>query len=355
MNIEEIKKFVSKYRLWIIWAAAVLVIAIIIILIINSRRANQPSITALIETPLEGGTAHTVVVNKNIVEESEFPSSLDVYNLVQRNYNTEVDNFLTLLKKSDLKKTSVQSALYTWVQGEDYVEYIPNLQSLSFSFSTPVDTGIDVRVSDNESAKDYLEELFNKLLSRNYSFMNVKLSSSATQMIIEGNRVVNGFPLYLRGSKTYSDTIVLTKDGRVVSGSLLLMEYSQEKKEKIRLVHISNLQSAMSNSQYPKEVFQGFIPGSVEAEEGDGPIEVDGILYGDVTELSAEFPKAISSSAREVKLIYLFSDMSVTQLSPAYRIDSTGFVVFDSKTVEVPIVILANALDPNRVYVDGQE
>jgi hypothetical protein len=104
----------------------------------------------------------------------------------------------------------------------------------------------------------------------------------------------------------------------------------------------------MADSNYPKEIFQVYGPShddKIEEEE----IEGDADHFEDEVDISSQ------SVLESVELVYYFSDMGFKQLSPTFRIESEGILRQDGKNITVPLIIYANALDPDRVYVPSNE
>jgi hypothetical protein len=348
--VEKLKPFFEKYRTWIIWGGAVLFVSIVIIwaTLAARDRASQEPLT-LVENPLQNDVSHTVVIGKDKIEEADFPESLEVFNLISRNYHQDIDTLLSRLNRTGYDKTAIQTALYTWAKGESYFEYVPDSQNLYFRFADAVATGIDVRVNSSESAGQYLTEFYKKYFDREYEFLNVQIDSQANRIEIEANRSVNGYPLYIRGHTMYTDHLVIDSNGNLYEGNLLLVEHSTDDSEMVDLVDISNLQAAMSQSDYPKEVFQVYGPSHDHDVEED--LENP---QGDTDVFEGEPAVATSSTLENVQIVYYFSDVGFKQLAPTFRIESEGTIRDGGEIVTVPLIIYANALDPARVYVPSE-
>jgi hypothetical protein len=347
--IEKIRPFYEKNRTWIVWGGTVLLVSAMILIAVLWGRNEPVEPLTLIETPLQYDVSHTLVVGKDKIEESDLPGSLDVFKIVSRNYHQDIDGFLRALGQKGYAKDSLQTALYTWNKGDSYVEYVPDSQNLYFRFEDAAQTGIDLRVDSRDSGAQFLSQYYKKLFDRDYDFVNVTVDTVGSRTRIEGNREVNGYPMFVRANNDYTDYLIIDSDGKVYEGNNSLVEYTDDGSQKVDLVDISNLQFAMSKPDYPKEVIQLYGPSEDpdrEEREGDS---------NGIDEFEDDPPIATGSTLESIELVYYFSDISLTQLSPTFRVMSNGVIRHNDRNVEVELLIYANALDPDRVYIPSEE
>ncbi len=350
--LEKVIAWTKKNQLWVIFGLSIIIVsALLIWAILSSRENNQPTPVTLIEVPLNNRVNHRPFINRDIVENTQFPEALPVYKLIERNYSSTVDTFLNQLNKGGMTKSSVQGRLYTWIRGEEYVEYIPNLQTLYFNFTDAADTGINTRVINAESGRQYLEEFYQKFFSRDYDFTDVSAVQTGNRIRIQASRVVNELPLNLSTYEGYTDYVVIDTNGNLIEGKLLVVEYEMSNPDVIKLVHISNLQRAMNSLDYPKTVVQGYNPIIGELSDEEPHTDEEGETHGDVTEESSSFPIATSSNTESAKLVYLFTDSGAIHLSPVYKLEGEGSVVFKGQSITIPVIVYTNALIPDRVYI----
>lgn len=344
--------WVKKYQLWVIFGLAVIIASVLLIwAIISSQEKKQLPPVTLIELPLNNGVSHRSFIGREIVEGSRFPESLPVYKIIDKNYSSDIDIFLQQLNKDALSKSSVQGKLYTWVKDENYVQYIPNLQTLYFRFDDTPNPQINIRVASPDSGKEYFKEVFKKFFSRDYDFSNASVVQTGNRVRIEATRSVHGYPINLPTYSGYTDYIILDTNGGFVEGKLLLVEYELDDPEIIKLVHISNLQGAMNSADYPKTVVQGTNPIVAELSEEESHTNEDGEIHGDVTEEAINFPVATSSIISTAKIVYLFADSKSMVLSPVYKLNGEGTILYKGTSVQMPIIVYTSALIPERVYI----
>ena len=332
----------NKKVLLILLCIIVLVFSIIIYFVIKSTKKETPR-EYLIDTPYSIETSHKVTIDKEIYSDFNVPEEMNVYVIPNADLSSEISSFLTAIGKGSLKKTSVDNSLYIWSGEGDYVEYIPNTQSLFFRFTKPANTRM-VTV-DGVVGKGYLATLFKEYLGYDYSFIKENISNSGYLKKIEANRSIDGYPLFLDKYQSYSDVVSVDSAGKLYEGTLTLVKLDDKDIDNVSIVTIEYLQAALNYTQYPKTIYYGFYPTKPSTISTEKP--KDGV---DMVALIDQIKLDEKSIANKIELGYLYRDSSYTQLVPTYRIQTEGSALLEKKTIKLPIIILTNAIDPGRVY-----
>ena len=335
----------KRTRLIIITIGIVLVILFIwwVVSIYTQKKAS--STVYLIDTPLSFSTNHSVDIASTIYQGNKFPSSLNVYPIANTDQVPNIDRFLLSTGKSNMNKTNVQDVYYTWLKNEDTVDYAPNTFQLNFKFSSPLSITSGLPLITKDNANQYIVSLLKNYFGKDYSYMNINFITQGNRIRIEFNRSIDGYPLFLSGLDSFSEYIVIDSSGNLYQGTLNLIDLNVSGKESINIVNVNNLSTVMQSDLYPKEVFQGAYPNTFPAPTGSQVSEADYLTQ------SQAIPIATSSTAKTVTLGYFFFNNTYTRLVPVYRIESEGTVIYQNKSYKVPLVVVANALDPKRVYL----
>ncbi|HVX93235.1 MAG TPA: hypothetical protein VHA74_03950 [Candidatus Dojkabacteria bacterium] len=326
----------------IIIIIGIIIFALIIWWIVSALTQKKNDTVYLIDTPLSFSTNHNVDITTDVIKDDKFPSAVNVYPINNVDQVSSIDRFLLSTGRNNLNKTNVQGVYYSWIKNEDVVEYTPNTFQLTFKFSSPlsITSGIGIIAKDN--ALQYARNLLKNYFGKDYDFINANVINQGNKIRIEFNRSIDGLPLYLSGLDSFSEYLIVDTSGNLYKGSLNLIDLKLSDKENINIVNVTNLSTVMQSDLYPKQVFQGVYPNTIPK-----PAVKDGDNLDNLNAL----PQATSSLAKSITLGYFFFDSSYTRLTPVYRIESEGSVVYKSKLYKVPIVIIANALDPRRVYL----
>lgn len=353
MSVDGILKLIKERKGFALWFAAIIVVSFLFIwaLLSSGKDEDKKTDKVLFDTPLTADKGYTVTIPKNLYEEEELPGSLEVFDVETNEYSNDVATFLVSLGKGGLKKSNTENVLYIWSSSSDYVEYVPESQSLVAQFGDPVQINTNTQLNSTESGKQVLEYVYSNYLNKQFKFTNVKIVQDGKKYHIQGNRLINNRPLFLPDTNSYSDSIVVDDNSNLYEVRATLVEYEQEGYELVKLVHPSNLAQILKDANYPKEIFQGFNSqiaediknGANTLDPSKGMDNVDGTEY--------DLPNATFASAKSVDLVYYYAGNTYKQLSPTYRIVGEGEIVVSGKKYSVPVIVFANALDPERVYV----
>ncbi|HRI06055.1 MAG TPA: hypothetical protein PLV59_03890 [Candidatus Dojkabacteria bacterium] len=350
--VDNIKSIIKERPIVAVMAIAVVVLLLVLIynLFFQREEEEKPQNGKyLIETPMQYEGSHSVVIPKQVYEEKTFPDQLPIFQLVDTNHSSDIDRFLIKIGKTGLTKDVVGDSLYSWIGSDSKLEYIKFQQSLSFTFSNPFTISLPTQFVDADSAEKFFSQFIKEYFGLEYEYTNAKISTEGQRIVLQVNRKVNDYPIYLQNHFTYTDTLTVDADGNVYSGSLTLFDYNSAEKEDIKLVKVPNLSQLMSNPSYPKDLFKGF------SEDLRKILSEPGVELLDGADQLIELPEPVFSDVKSIELVYYYSSDAYKQLIPIYRLEAEGVITYLGKNARIPIVIYANALDPDRVYIESGE
>ncbi|MBI2357187.1 hypothetical protein HYV12_04020 [Candidatus Dojkabacteria bacterium] len=345
--IEKVKD-VFKDKKWggVLMLAVIVLIVVVIISIVNSfKKEEKPTDTNyLIETPMQYDGGHSVYIPQTVSGSKSFPNSLPVFQIEEVNHSGELDKFLLKIGKTGFQKDTIGTSLYSWMKGNETLEYIPFQQQLTFKFTDSFKTNITTQFSDSEDVNKFFEKFMLEYFGVTNKYINGKAIVEGKRIRLEVNRNVNNFPLYLQNHNSYTDYLVVDSNGGIYEGGFTLVEYTEEG-ESIQLVHPTNLQRLIASADYPKDIFEGF------SEDLKEILNAPGASTLDATDQISELPHPTISEAKDISLGYYYSSDSYKQIIPIYRIEAIGTITYLGKNAKIPLLIYANALDPDRVYI----
>ncbi len=347
--MRRILDFINKNKGVLLAILIVIAISAIIIIWLTSGDDKQaPNNNFLIEVPLSTEVKHAVTIDRE--KYVQLPKELGIYKIVKTDNRALINNFLVKIGKNNMNIAFSDPDFVSWEKDNEYVEYITNYSSLKFYFEDTVQLVFNNPVTDDASAQRFVELFYRNYLNKDYEFTNVKVTQEGTMKKIEASRKIGDLPIYTMGYDVRTDLLYIDNNSNLKSGLLTIVEVEAEPADTIPLVDITNLQNVLRNSEYPKVVYEGYSEELIEyASRNEDGTEIPD--YGD--NLIAKTLQA-TSVADKVGLVYFYSDNSLTYLVPSYQIYSTGRVEYNSKTFPIPLLIYANALDPERVFISNE-
>jgi hypothetical protein len=332
----------------------VVIAVVLIIYSIVSMMFSKPDIDPidsdkyLIEPPMQVQESHSISLPPSLYNSKGFPKSLDVYQIDSVTHTTNVETFLTKIGRTGLKKENVQGSFYSWENQGSKVDYLQYQQQLKFIFSDPFKVSLTTQFNGSDDIVRFFEGFMTEYFGKTYKYTNGKVTSEGRRSRIEVNRLVGQYPVYLQNHFTYTDSLLLDEAGNIYEGTLTMFEF-KETGDTIDLVHASNLQRLLASEIYPKDIFEGY------SEELAKLLNQPGIEHLDAADQLIEIPTSRISEAKSISLVYYYANDSYKQVVPVYRIEATGVITYAGKQVSIPLVIYANALDPDRVYISSEE
>ncbi|MCB9790817.1 hypothetical protein H6764_02225 [Candidatus Nomurabacteria bacterium] len=283
---------------------------------------------------------------------------LSVYDIEEIDRTDVIAQFLSSIGKGLLQKEALGTDLVYWKDSptEDYylVEYNRIFDDVFFRFENPATPSkLGTSFVTRDTLPNFFTEFINEYFKNDFKFTNFNITTVSEGYRVEANRVVNDIPLERPGSSKYSDYIIVQEDGDIVEGSVTLFTIDSSSAIETALVPVADLGSYLLRKDYPKDFNQGFPIGLDITNFGYNPYDENGDFNGDPPP-DFEIPEATSCTADAVNVVYLFNRLGFKKLTPVYRIDCTGEITFGGSQFKVPIVIYANAIDPDVVYVPAQ-
>lgn len=340
----------------------ILVIVVILYLLLNPATEKPTILPGSVDQPISYEEDKDVEVPANIVIKNDLgDDTLPIFEIIKEDKVGGVQDFLVAAGHGFDKRISVEDIVYTWSENESGTLYVTEYNSIYdrvfFRFEDSVDFNISsgsiLTESDMETFfVDFVHEVWNS----DFEYINFNVSLEGNSYRVEANRAIGEYPLEVSGFESYSDYLVVDRDGKVSEGRFYLFEYDTDSAQYLDLLSIDLLDSVINRDDYPKEFNQLTPIGFEEAYPDLNPFQhEDGTTYGDVPAFDAisEMDDLDRCTTEKVSIVYLYFTNNYNELSPVYRLDCRGDIVFDGKVFETWAVIYASAIDPEYVYVPG--
>jgi hypothetical protein len=221
---------------------------------------------------------------------------------------------------------------------------------LSFYFTTGPSLTLLTGNSSGDVNAQFIELL--KTLNGNdeeYQVANYKITSEGIRY--EAYRYINGFPIETGAHAQYTDFIEVDSAGRLIRGSINLLEFKQVKE--VELVDSNDINNIFSSSAGYYE-YQEIIPASyygiedstttVVPENSGLPVEVDDDFY------PTDFSGALTDGcvAQSASVVYFYRSLSQEYLTPNFKVKCNGSTYKDGKAFEIPVIIYVDAMKPGN-------
>lgn len=341
MNIiKAIIKYIKDKRIPVLWVIAVgiLIILLIYSLISSNIKKQEPS---LIEQPLTFYKSFVITTPSETIKDLKVDKKgLEIFKVKDENKNIKVEQIISSLGIGVTSKTSYSDYLYRWVsKNDDTFLYDSVLQYVSGEFDDPQDLFPNQVAVSNEQLVDLLLQFSKKYADPNTKYFDTQVLKDGSDYKVSGRKDIFGYPLSYPGMEKYFDYIVVDKDSKVKEFRISTISYEDSNLKKIKLVLPQNLAKTASSSIYPKTIDYIFLDdiGSKDSSKADQYIGLGSV------------PRTVV--AKKVEIVYLFSNTKQQFLSPVYRIEGEGKVIFEKKEYNARMVVHTNALDPSKVYI----
>lgn len=317
-----------------------------------------------VEQSLSFQVGYSVDIPRSIErKDAEQPGSLPIYPLINSNRSSRVQEVISLMGLSSLQRRVFQDQVYVWAPRDESilqtVSYNSIDQKLAFSFDEPVELSTVSTSEFNTGApEEYFERVISEILGYEVTYLEFNVTQEARRYKIEGSRDFGGYPLQIAGMGEYSDEMWITSDGLLVSGRILMYELEGSAID-IPLLTPAELSTVVSRDDYPKTFNQGEPVGfdltDYGVEEFDPTTDNDVDFRGDFPFIEAlDIPEADSCEGTNIRLVYYYASSDVDAITPVYRIECRGQILYRGDTFDVPVVVYANALSPEYVSVPSE-
>lgn len=259
-------------------------------------------------------------------EESE--SDIKQYSVYPRVHTDLVEKLISNLDLSLTKTEIVKDVKYEWKDSKNYFSY----DSLTDTVSFVLNEGITI------SNEKLFNTFYSKYLNLDYEFSTVKESKdSESNITYFSSRVLDSKNVELGLNEEYSDILKIDKNGKLISGKLLLAEFS-DTTYIIPIITDYYLKQYINNESYPKEVY-------VNTSVLYSTLQLD-YLDSAWQEIESTVDKCKGNSR---SLIYLYKNSDQQYLTPTYKYSSTCTVKYKETEYSVPAIFYVNAIDPEYV------
>lgn len=349
--LKKIADILKSKRGKILIAIGIILIAVVIVFIIFNMKEKEDKIDStkyLIDAPTQYNQSHSTVISPTLYANTTFPNSLEVYKIEEVDHSTTIDKFLIKIGKTGYEKSEIGQSLYTWLNGDNIVDYTPYNQELKYKFTSPFRTTLNTQFIDEDAVNSFFKQYMNEYFGVAYEYTNGRSTIQGREIRIEASRQVADYPIYLPNQNSYTDYLVVDDRGNVYEGKHSIFEFNIIDNDSIDLVRVENLSRLLNNSSYPKDIFQGY------SEDLKNILTQPDVEPIDAADHLTLLPFPVYSDTSKVELVYYYSDNSIKYIIPIYRLEATGIITYQGRNARVPLVIFANALNPERVYVRGE-
>jgi len=343
MNIQ-----ITKKNLIVLAIFISLFVIIVIIAIINGLQSNKEEVSTaqLIQnTPLS-------VSNKPVTFQGEI--SLDSNQNLKHVYSYEIDDtdvYMKAMKFVDKsgKNYVTDTSHYEMTVWGNYTADHMKVDDLTGKLSFYFEYGPAISAITGDKVIDYNDQFLSllKMLNGNddeYQISNYKTTKEGIR--IEAYRYVDGFPIETGANAQYTDYIEVTSEGRLIRGSINLLEYKQL--DEVELIETYDIDSIFSSSAGSYE-YQEMIPVSYyDIDTSDKTIvpENSGLPAKIEDDASADFNGSLTSGcvAQSASIAYFYRSLSQGYLTPDYKIKCLGSTYKNGKPFEIPVMIYVDAM-----------
>ncbi|GAB4157611.1 MAG: hypothetical protein Fur003_1350 [Candidatus Dojkabacteria bacterium] len=341
-------KIEKRFLVLLATIAGVIVLFIIAWIIFAPKQPDLPA--GGIDQGLPFNEARDIEIPNDVIL-SKDPKEYKTYKVLDVDHSSQIREFLLQNGKGNLKEAHPVSFDYTWgtygSETEDYVTYNTITDSAALIFNYPLEIDqVSAPILNEKEAEQIALKLLNRFFKSKYEFVVVRSEKEDRDFRVHLSRKLDGLNLVLPGIKDYSESLLFNPSGKLLAARISLVEYDSP--FKVDMLPFDQLGSYINSDIYPKEYNEG------------GPIDFDYSLlegnelnYGDAPTPEAEVPTTDGCVADHVELVYYFDTHSQKYLAPTYRINCTGTITVKGRSFDVPVVVYANAIDPDFVYVPG--
>lgn len=341
--VKNIIEWVNKNKQLAILIAGLSVLFLLVIIALFPK--NDSEGLALIDQPLYFYDKKTITVNKSIYEKLKFKKSYDIYRIKSENLNIKVEGIMTQLNINAPTKVGYSNVVYQWKnKSGDNVEYNAMNQSVDFKLANRLSI-FDIANPSDEEYKSLLQKFAQKYFNKDYTYSDIILEKSPSEIKISGRRLLNGIPIQTPGLFKNSDYIILDERNSFKAGKISLVSFEEKPSDKFEIVQPKDLVKLISKPTYPKEISTD-VPNGLELQNNNVDVREfsDNLVDGNI-------PKPTSLNSKSIELVYLFSNVDQQFLTPVYRLIVEGQIVYNGSTYNVEGVVNSNAIDPAHVYI----
>lgn len=282
-----------------------------------------------------------------------------VYDIQHLNHSDVVQQFMIKIGKAFWTKQQFDEIYYIWQKSSSdtlqLVDYDAIQDKAFFRFDQPVE--LDLIHNGGVLSTDMLDNFFRDFIKEYFGstadFSEARISRTGQTYRIEVNRNIDGIQVQNPGFNEYTDYIVIEQDGALIEGQVYLFELGE--RTEVSLIDPNLLGSVINRADYPKDINELAPIGLDLTSIGSEPYDPASGFLGDAPPQSDidKMPTPDSCKVRTIDVVYYYIRATTKNLAPAFRMDCRGTITYEGEQYVVPLIIYANALDPELVYVPG--
>lgn len=352
-TLDKIRTYIKEHRVGLTWIlAAILLITTFIALFINPSPRQPIDDAGLIEQPLSFSRGKRIKISDDI--EGDFDrkdTSLVIYEVTSTDKTSLIDQFIFEIGIGGFTLTTDSELIKIREQADNRIEYNTLTEELTFTFDGPISLAtIDRALFKTDELQDYFNEFIRIYIDPTFEHTNFTVTEERDSFLIEADRKIGDYHLETSGFFPNPDFIRIEKDGDLIEGKILLMSLTDNEDLVSDIIDIDELRSLINSDIYPKEFNQG--PIAVAEEDIDLPDPADAPANTGIIPLEAEEIRETNDCDTEnIEIVYFYLNQNYLNLSPVYKISCAGVINHRGRTYDVNVIIYANALDPDRVFI----
>lgn len=343
--MDKIVKFIQSNKQLVIIIGGISFI--LIIFIISLFTSNRGSNIALIEQPLFFYQTKKITIPENIYKDfKNNKKKYEIYKVKPDNLNIKVEGIMSLLQINAPEKTVYANIAYTWKnKSGDVVEYDVKNQTVFINLNNTSPIFSELVSPSDSQLEPILQQFVQKYINNKFEYKDIKIERTPSTVKVSGRRYLNGIPLQAPGLEKNYDYVVLDQRNELKSAKVLLAEFEEKPVSKLDIITSKQLSNVIANQNYPKEVNDGIL----NAQDGPGPIEDPRNMTDDI--LNGTIPTPTSYKAKDLEIVYFFANVNQQFVTPVYRMNVEGQVVYKGQTYNVEGAVNASAINPDHVYI----
>ncbi len=342
--INNIIDWIKKNKQLAILAGGILVILILVIIALWPKSSGTG--VALIEQPLFFYEDKTITINSDVYKDwKNTNKKYDIYKIKTDNLNIKVEGILSQLNINTPTKTGFDNLFYAWNnKSGDSVQYNVKTQSVEIKLVNHLNIFTDIASPSDDQLKALLPSFVHKYINGSYEYTGVTVEKKSGETIVSGRRLLNGIPIQISGSVSNYDQVILDDRYNLKGATILLVSFEDIISDKLKVIKPKELANVISKNEYPKEIAT-LLPNGLKIN-----VNLEDESHGDNLE-QRDIPIPSSFNAKNIELVYLFSNTDQQFLTPVYRLAIEGQITYKGSTYNVDGVVNASAIDPDHVYI----
>lgn len=316
----------------------------------NTPEYDSP--TELITQPFNFDTSVRIDIPDSLVGEINAVRSLSVYKISDETHLSNVSSFISKVGLESWKMENFGGIYYLWTDNNEetsyyLIDYDLGQDKVFIRLPDPIQISSEISIpSVGDESTLFLESFVKEYLDRDVKYTNQKISRNGGTTTIEANRLIGDKKTMLSGLSEFTDYIKITENGELLEAQVYLFEL-EEIGYSVGMIQPELMQRLLNRSDFPKDIHR-MLPIGWSSDSSDD------LFLGDVHKevLDASEQAIDNCTVEDIQIVYYYSSRNITKyISPTFRMYCVGEVTIDGSRYDVPLVVYANALDPEFVFV----